>query len=327
MTFPDTYKPKFADSDEPTLADFNTGSIGWLIQRVIEDISSQPDMKQIGGTHLYALHAMQRYPIAKRQAHTLKRGDIIEFCKWRRKTVCAATTNQTISYMSGVFKYASSAWDECENVANAVAAIEAARPFLVKHQLVGKSTPRKRRPTDEEIERLLNYYSGRRRQKIPMPELIAFSLISSRRISEICRITWGDVDFENKVYWVRDLKHPTKKKGNDKRFILFPEIEVIIRRQPRQGTDEKERVFPYNSKSASASYYEAKKALGIEGLRFHDNRRDAISKWLVRGMRPEEVRVCVSGHDTTRILESNYDGRDALELVSDMMQRFQQPAL
>jgi integrase len=288
-----------------------------IIQRMIDDIAANPDMNQLGTTRLYGLRALQAMPIGERVAASLKRQDIIEFIKWRRKDVCAATALQTLSMLRGAFKHASATWDDCENLADVVVAIGAALPYLQKHNLIAKSTPRTRRPSDDEITALLNYYREPRRahrSKIRMPEIIAFALVSSRRISEICRITWGDVDFDNACYWVRDLKHPTKKKGNDKQFILFPELATIIKRQPRHGMDPSERVFPFNSKSCSASYTVAKKALGIEGLRFHDNRGEAISRWLLE-MGAEDVRVAVSGHDNTKILERVYDRRSSLDIV------------
>lgn len=297
----------------------NDGTVAHVIQCMIDDIAAQPTtMKQLGLTHLYGLKQIQRMPIGAREAASLKRQDIIEFVKWRRQSVGPSTAMQSVSMLRGVFKFASATWDDCEILGEVVVAIGAALPYLQKHGLVSKSIPRTRRPTDEEITALLNYYrepKRAKRSKIRMPEIIAFALVSSRRISEICRITWGDVDFETASYWVRDLKHPTKKKGNDKRFILFPELATIIRRQPRKDpSDPNECVFPFNSRSCSASYYEAKKALGIIGLRFHDNRGEAISRWLLT-MPPEDVRVAVSGHDNTRILERVYDRRDSLDIL------------
>ncbi len=296
-------------------------TVAWVIQRMLDDIAANPEMKQLGQTDLFAYPALQRMPlIATKIAADLKPFDIIEFIKWRRKSVCAATAGQTLSKLYVACKYAASTWEDCAEVTNAVAAIAAAKAYLEKRQLVGKSTPRTRRPTDEEITNLLNYYLEPRRMKRSpvgrrMPDVIAFALVSSRRIGEICRITHGDVDYEKGVYWVRDLKHPTKKKGNDKSFVLWPELASIIRRQPRANLDDpKERIWPLLSTSCSASYTNAKKDLGIEGLHFHDCRGDAISKWLLK-MPPEDVRKAVSGHDNNTVLEKVYDRRDPQEIM------------
>jgi integrase len=320
MKYPDVPPHKFADSDEPTLEDFAPRTIGWLIQRFIEE-TKLPGMKPLGVTHLCALRAIQRRDIGKKRAADLKKQDVIAYCKKRRETIKASTVIQDVCYLSGVLKYAGAAWDDCEDVSDA--AIAAARPFLMKNQLIGKSIPRTRRPTDEELERLLDLFAKQNkhpRTEIDMVQLTAFALVSTRRISEICRIEHGGIDWDRKdkdghptpMYCVRNLKHPTKKRGNDKWFPLFPELAEIIKRQPRLTSDPRERVFPFNEKSAGARYTLAKRALGIADLRFHDNRREAISRWL-RRLPPHEVRL-ISGHENTLILERNYDARDPADL-------------
>ena len=293
-------------------------TIATLIQRVIDDVRESHSMKQFGDSQLCTLRRLQSAPIGRVRADALKKQDVIDHCKLRRKEVCAATVGQDISYLRSALNHAADTFTDCDGVS--AAAIEAARHFLVKHGLTGKSTPRKRRPTDEEIARILaeaaEYAKHPRCTLKALPDLIAFALVSSRRRGELVRMTHGDVDYERKVYMVRDLKHPTKKKGNDKRFILWPELEAIIRRQPRTTNDPAERIFPYEGKTLGKAYIEIKKRLGITDLRFHDNRREAISRWLKK-LSPQDVRIAVSGHENTLILERNYDGRDALELVRD----------
>lgn len=324
LKFPDA--PKFADTTEPTLADFKPYTVGWLIQRFIDATRQQQTMKPLGESHLYLLRSLQNRAIAKKIAAKLRKQDIIEYCQMRRETVSPATVLHDISGLTGVLKYAGSAWDDCEDVSEAQ--IAAAKPFLAKHQIIGKSTPRKRRPTDEEIERLLALFEHQNknaRTQVNMAQVVAFGLVSTRRIGEICRIRHGDIDWERKdddgnatpMYMVRDLKHPTKKKGNDKWFPLFPELAEIIRRQPRLSPeDPNERVFPYYEKTCSARYTRAKHKLGIVDLHLHDNRREAITRWLKK-LPPHKVKL-ISGHETTHILERVYDAQNPAELHQEL---------
>ncbi len=323
--FADDMAPKFADSTEPKLGDFKEGSVAWMIQRYVEDMAL-PGMKALGASHLYTLRRLQRSKIAAKRAGQLKKSDFIDFCKERRQTVCPATVMQDVNYIGGALKYAAAAWDECEEDAtHALNALAAARPMLVKLNLIGKSTPRTRVPTDDEIERLLAYFteqSQKKRTKIHMVPMILFALASTRRISEICRIEHGDIDWEKREYVVRDLKHPTKKKGNDKVFPLLDPMPEIIRMQPRLTNDPHERVFPYREKSAGQAYTVAKKRLGIENLHFHDNRREAITRWL-RKLPPHKVRL-ISGHETTIILERVYDASDAQDVHAELAKQQQE---
>jgi integrase len=313
------------------LSEFSRGTLAWLTQRVIEDIAAQsgnPDVKQLGVTHMYGLKALQRMPIGQEKVSALKRSDFIEFVKWRRdqptrqgRKVGAATAKQSLMHISGVIKYACSTWDDCEDLVPVQIHLEAASKFCGKRGLVAKANRRTRRPSDEEVALLLDYWKRHPGRVLRMPDVVAFCLASARRRGEVCRLTWGDVDFENQVYWVRDVKHPTKKKGNDKQFLLFPAIEQIIRRQPRIGTDPAERIFPFVAESITQQFIAAKKAIAEETgdptiltLRLHDHRAEAISKWLLSGMPPEDVRLAVSGHNDTRILETVYDRRGASDL-------------
>lgn len=280
-----------------------------LIERFIVEMA---DIDPLGTTHICCLRRLQRTLIAEKVAAELKKTDIIEHVKARRaEGVCAATAQHDITFLRGVLQYAPSAWDDCEDVSHA--AIVAAMPMLTKHGLVGKSTPRKRRPTDEEIARLVEYLTEQdTRSKVKVVPCLMFALASTRRRGEICRMQWGDIDWERRVYMVRDLKHPTQKKGNHVTFPLFDELAEIVKRQPRLTAEPTERVFPYNDKSLGARYTLAKKALGIVDLRFHDNRREAISRYL-KVLPPHEVRL-ISGHRNTIILEKVYDARNPADL-------------
>lgn len=304
---------------EPLLADFQKGTLAWLIQRVIDDVRDNPTtIKPISESWMYIYRKMQRAPIGKVQAEKLSRSDITTYCKERRTKVKAVTVRGDLTALRSALNHASSSFPECENVSGA--AIEAAWTYLVKNQLVGKGEARTRRPTDEEIAALLADLAksdAHPFSKIKMVPIVAFALASARRRGEICRMTHGDVDYEKRVYWVRDVKHPTKKKGNDKSFALWPEVEAIIRMQPRITGRPDERIFPFDPKSVTKRYIDAKKRLKIQNLRFHDCRREAISKWLLKLGSGDKVRKLVSGHDSAKVFDKVYDGRNTQEIMVD----------
>ncbi len=260
-----------------------------------------PGLKTLGASHRYSLLAIGRDVLGGIKGDALTRAHIIDYAKRRRfdaeNPVCPATVNQDLCYLSGVLKYAGSAWDDCEEVS--AAAIEAARPFLVKHNLLGKSEPRTRLPTADELDRLIAWHVEKdKRSKVRMVEVILFSLESTRRQSEICRITHGDIDWDRvdaqgnptPMYMCRDMKHPTRRIGNHKWFAISANLAEIFRRQPRLAPDNPdERVFPFRAKTVSKRYTDSKKALGITNLRFHDNRAEAITRWL-KVLPPQKVR-------------------------------------
>ena len=293
-------------------------TIAMLIQRVMDDVAASPTtIRQFGTSALFTLKRLQREPIGAVPAAELAKHHVIDHCKRRRLKVCAATTKGDITALRGVINHAAATFPDCEDLS--LAAFEAAKHFLVKNNLIGKSTPRSRRPTDEEIGALLADLAisdAHPNTNIKMVPVVLFGLASSRRRGEIVRIPHGDVDYENKVYWVRDVKHPTKKKGNDKCFTLWPELEQIIKAQPRLTPDDPaELILPYNGESVGKRYIDAKKRCGIVNLRFHDNRREAVSRWLLKLGSGDKVRKLVSGHDTEKVFNSVYDGRTTLEIM------------
>lgn len=323
--FADELLPKFADDPAPTLADFRERTFAWLIQRVIDDVAASPlTIRQFGDSALFTLKRLQREEIGKVVVAEMTKHHVIGHCKERRngsasrKAVTAATTKGDITALRGVILHALSAFPDCEELN--LTAFDKAKPYLVKNQLIGKAQARKRRPTDEEFGALvadLAISDAQPNTTIKMVPVVLFARASGRRRGEIVRIKHGGVDYEKKTYVVCDVKHPTKKKGNDKTFVLWPELEQIIKAQPRvDPNDPDERIFPYNGESVGKRYIDAKKRLGIKNLRFHDCRRDCISKYLLI-YPPEDVRLMVSGHDNTKILEKNYDGRDTIEIMRE----------
>ena len=247
---------------------------------------SRPGARALGASQTYTLKLLERSPIGAVKASELKAVDFIEHCRTRRAAnINAATVNQDMTYLRVVLKYAADAWDMPVNLA----AWEKAKPQLVRQQLIGKSKARTRRPTQEELDRLIDYFraqNGHWRTVIPMDVITEFSVLTARRISETCRIRWEDLNHEKRTCIVRDLKNP-KGKGEHGEFPLLGRAWDLVMAQPK--VDGEPRIFPYNAKSAGARYTEAKRRLGIKGLRLHDNRREAISRMFEQGYNVPEV--------------------------------------
>jgi integrase len=145
-----------------------------------------------------------------------------------------------------------------------------------------------------------------------MVTVTEFSYHSARRISETCRLRYGDVDTAKKTCWVYDLKNP-KGKGENAEFPLLSRAWELVEQRMKfieaEVSDleerKKVRLFPYHAKTCSQRYTLAKKALGIKGLRLHDNRREAISRLFEQGFGVPEVAK-VSLHKNPTLLLGTY---------------------
>jgi integrase len=179
--------------------------------------------------------------------------------------------------------------------------IDDARTVAARLGKISRSKQRTRRPTLAELDALMAYFSRRATQSQPMGLLTLFALFSTRRQAEITRLAAPDLDEANSEIWVRDMKHPGEKEGNDVLTLLPPEALAIIRilrrlpRSPSKASDN--RLLPYNETTISRNFTDACHFLEIEDLHFHDLRHDGISRLFEMGWHIPRVAM-VSGHRT-----------------------------
>lgn len=171
-----------------------------------------------------------------------------------------------------------------------------ARIVLRKLGYTSKSKQRDRRPTLEELDRIMEYYgippSRGNKRTVPMRAIIAFAIFSARRQEEITRIRWEDLDVAESRVLVRDMKHPESKAGNDTWCDLPPEALRIALAQPRTSD---ERIFPFKVTTVSTSFTGAVQILGIKNLHFHDMRHEGASRLFEMGWNIPHV-AAVTGH-------------------------------
>jgi integrase len=183
--------------------------------------------------------------------------------------------------------------------------VDLARIALKRLGLIGKSRERDRRPTRDEINRIVTYFESNQRQLIPVGRIVRFAIASAMRQEEITRIRWADVDKGNRTAVVRDRKDPRQKSGNDQRVPLLDVTGLdawAIMQEQRSFSTRSDRIFPYNSRSVGTAFRRACRELGIRDLRFHDLRHEAASRLFEAGLSIEQVAL-VTGHKDWRMLK------------------------
>lgn len=226
-------------------------------------------------------------PLKDKRADALTRSDFIKYIDDRRNAGAGpATAANDLVWLRQVFKSASAVLQTPVPLES----LDAAGDYLRRERTIGKPKQRDRRITQTEECAILEYLDDRR-GPIPVGAIVRFALLTARRQEEITRLRWEDLDRSRGIARLRDVKHPTKKIGNDKWFrLLNPAWELIEAQRKTQSESQKPTlVFPYDSKSVGAAFTRATRFLGIEDLHFHDLRHEATSRFFEKGYSIQEV--------------------------------------
>jgi integrase len=270
----------------------NRVTLGDAIDRYVEQ-----NRIAMGDTKTQVLRTIrEEYEIASLRCDQIISQDIVAFANqlWDRPTInSGSTVSNYIEHLSAVFNVASAMWGFALDNEE----MRKARAALKRLGQTAKSKERTRRPTLDELDKLMAYFenaSAHDPRTLPMHRLLAFAIFSTRRTGEICRIAWEDYETSdensNRVL-VRDLKHPGDKLGNDTWCDLPDPCAAILATTPK--TDS--RIFPYHSDTVSRRFTHACKFLGIEDLHFHDMRHEGTSRLCEMGLSIQLV-ANVTGH-------------------------------
>lgn len=248
-------------------------------------------LKTHGKTKAQVLRTIAASDLAQLRCSEIGSPQIVEFIKTINAT--PQTRGNYASHLASVFKVARPAWGYPLNSQ----AVDDARIVMTKLGLTSRSNSRSRRPTLEELGKLMAYYwvaELKRKNSIRMTRVILFAIFSTRRQDEITRLVREDLDREHLEVIVRDMKNPGETIGNDVHTKLTPEALQLIDLQP---VVKGQPIWPYNADSISTSFTRACEFLEIEDLHFHDLRHDGISRLFELGWNIPQV-AAVSGHRT-----------------------------
>ena len=244
--------------------------------------------RDIGRTKEQVLRAIKAAPLGALRCSAVDSTAIVSFC--RDLNVKPQTVGNYLAHLAAVFAVARPAWNYQLNQV----AMDDSRIVAKKLGLTSRSISRERRPSLDEIDSVLSHFTRSRSKyvnSVDMAKVTGFALFSTRRLGEIVRITWKDLDEAGSRIMVRDMKHPGEKIGNDQWCDLPTEALRIIQSMPRTS----DRIFPWSDDAIGAQFTRAIKFLEIDDLNFHDLRHEGISRLFEMGWNIPHV-AAVSGH-------------------------------
>jgi integrase len=262
--------------DDPTLS-------------LVIDRYTEESQNAVLGTKAQVLKTIKSSELGTLKCSDITSQRLVSFAKELTKNVEPQTCGNYFSHLSNIFTVARPAWGYPLSRQE----FEDAVTVLKKLGLIRKGSERDRRPTLEELDKLMEHFGrvrDHRPSSIPMQKIITFAIFSTRRQEEITLLRWEDLDGDRIL--VRDMKHPGDKKGNNVYCELPPEAVAVIGSMPRETED---RIFPYSADAISAAFTRACQFLEIKDLHFHDLRHEGISRLFEIGRTIPQV-AAVSGH-------------------------------
>jgi len=250
--------------------------LGDLLDRYQVEIA--PTKKAVGWTD--TLSKPIRGQLGSLNVAQLSPSKIAHYRDQRLLSCSAQTVKHEVCFIGRLLKVASMEWGLSLPNGNPVDRV--AKPRLPR----GRD---RRISVDEEVVILRELTSTPRVRLAVM-----LALETAMRRSEIIKIDWRHVDLKRRVLHIPETKTDTP------RTIPLSTRSIRILQYVRcQGVD---KPFDMAPKSLSQAFVRACKRAGVEDLRFHDLRHEAVSRLFERGLNPMEV-AAISGHKTLQMLK------------------------
>lgn len=207
-----------------------------------------------------------------------------------------------LSYLREVFRTAHDLWEMRVPLEALDEAIQKAR----ENKIAGRSGVRTRRPTEEEIVKLLAYKPPGE-MMIDLVEIIRILSVLPLRLGELLGIGWPDLIEKRRTVILRGRKNPdfrVKEQSEEEvPLIAFGGVDTFdqIWNRPRYLPSP----FPYKPNSVSQAFMLATLRCGIKDLHLHDFRAYSLSRLLEAGVPLPQVAL-ISGHKNWKVLSRHY---------------------
>jgi integrase len=228
------------------------------------------------------LKAIAQRPFARTKMSALTSSLLAAYRDERLKTVSGATVNREFSVLSHAIDTARREWDVY---------LPTNPCTLVRRPPQGR--PRDRRLQGDEEQRLLAACRGARNKWLA--HFVALAIDTGMRRGELLGLIWDNVDLERRTAFL-----PITKNGDSRGVPLSSRAVAVFRGMPRSSNGH---VFGQLTPLAlRLSFNRARRRAGIAGLRLHDLRHEATSRFFEKGLNVMEV-AAVTGHKTLQMLK------------------------
>jgi integrase len=251
-------------------------TLGDLVVRYAKERTS---LKRGADTEQIVLTALLRHSICLRKLRDLRPEDFASYRDERLKVVAPSTVKRQLGTIRNLFEVARSEWG-----------IPLPSNPLTGLTLSDTDTRRERRLKPGEFERLCEA-AGKSRNPCVLP-IVRLAVETGLRRGEILGIQRDHVAPDQ-----LSLTLPVTKNGHARVIPLSAEARRVLAGLSSNG----HRLFPISANAFRLAWERVKARSGVEDLRFHDLRHEAISRFFEKGLSLPEVSL-LSGHRDPRML-------------------------
>jgi integrase len=257
-------------------------TLGDLIARYLAEVT--PTMKGASEDTI-RLKAIMRKPISRWSMANLSAARIAAYRDERLQEVSAGTVIRELAYLSAIINHARREWGI--NVLNPVQMVRKPQSPQARSRVL----------TDEEVSKLLMALEPTGRRSHWTKLAVQLALATAMRRGELLSLRWEHIDLQGRTAFLPDTKN------GDSRTVPLSSVAVqVLAELPRHISG---MVIPVKYFTLDAAFKRGLRRAELEGVRFHDLRRTAITRMAEKLPNVIEL-AAVSGHKSLMVLKRYY---------------------
>jgi integrase len=255
----------------------NRLTVGALLQRYEFEVTSRKRGQRFEASRI---RTFLRSPLANVAVHRLSAQMVAAYRDERLKSVSGETVRRELTVLRHCIEIGRKEWG-APFAGNPVRQITLPSPSKVRGQ---------RLPEGAEASLMVALTKTRVWYLRP---LIMLALETGMRRGELLALEWSNIDLKARLVYLT-----ISKNGHGRSIPLTPRaIDIILEIEIRER-----RVFPVKASAVRLSWERLRKRVGLENVKFHSMRHEAISRLFEIGLSIPEVSV-ISGHRTLSCLQ------------------------
>ncbi len=127
-----------------------------------------------------------------------------------------------------------------------------------------------------------------------MQNIVIFAVETGMRIGEIAAMEWNHINWDKQTLLI-----PITKTDKAREIPLSKRVQLILKANLSRSDGRSVSVWDI---SITQAFGRACKRLGIDNLRYHNLRHEAVSRFFEKGLNTMEVAL-ITGHQDLRMLK------------------------